>query len=81
MKFWLYADMLEKPSEAAMCCPVCYGGLGVTNVKYKAQALLIRTVIETAANPQFRRSLLHSILFQYHLLGDTIIPDPGYLPY
>ena len=81
VKSWLYADLLEKPSEAVMCRPASHGGLGVTSVKYKAQAILIRTFLETAAIPKFRHSLLHSLLFRYHVLEDTSIPDPGYLPY
>ena len=81
VKSWLYADLLEKPSEAIMCRPINFGGLGVINVKFKAQAMLIRTFMETAANPQFRNNLLHSVLFRYHVLGDTSVPDPGYPPY
>ena len=76
VKSWLYADILEKPSEAVMCRPTLYGGLGVHSVKFKAQAALIRTFMETAANPKFRHSLLHSHLFQYHVLGETsLLPD------
>ena len=37
--------------------------------------------METAANPQFRHSLLHSHMFQYHVLADTSLPNPGFLPY
>ena len=81
VKSWLYADLLEKPSEAVMCRPTSYGGLGVTSVKFKAQAILIKTFLETAAIPNFRHSLLHSNLFKFHVLGDSSIPDLGYLPY
>ena len=81
IKSWLYADLLEKPSEAVMCRPASYGGLGVTSVKYKAMAVLIQSFLETSANPKFRKSLLHSALFNFHVLGDTSIPDPGYPPF
>ena len=81
VKSWLYADLLEKPSEAVMCRPASHGGLGVTSVKFKAQAILIRTFLETAAIPKFRHSLLLSFFFRYHVLGDTSISDPGYPPY
>ena len=64
-----------------MCWRTSHGGLQVTSVKYKAQAILIKTFLETAATPKFRHSLLHSILFRFHVLGDTTLPDPGYLPY
>ena len=80
MKSWLYADLYQKPSELVMCRPASYGGLGVTSVKFKAQAELIHSFIETAANPKFRSSLLHSAMYRYHVLGDTSIPNPGYLP-
>ena len=73
--------MLEKPSEAVMCRPTPHGGLGVQSVKFKSQATLIRSFMETAANPKFRQSLLHSHLFRYHVLEDTSLPDPGFLPY
>ena len=81
VKSWLYADLLEKPSEAVMCRPSSYGGLGVYSVRYKAKALLIRTFLETAVMPKFRHSLLHSSMFRFHVLEDTTVPDPGYLPY
>ena len=81
VKSWLYADLLEKPSEAIMCRPASYGGLGVTSVKFKALAILIKTFLETAAVPKFRHSLLHTNLFRYHVLEDSSMPDPGYLPY
>ena len=64
-----------------MCRPASFGGLGVTSVKFKAMAILIKTFLETAAIPKFRHSLLHSILFRFHVLGDTSLPDPGYLPF
>ena len=81
IKSWLYSDMFEKPSEMIMCRPTNYGGLGVHSVKYRAEACLIRTFMETAANPQFRHSLLHSHLYRYHVLGETSLPNPGFTPY
>ena len=81
VKSWLYGDMFEKPSEIVMCRPTSYGGLGVQSVKFRAQAALIRTFMETAAHPQFRHSLLHSHMFQYHVMGDVSLPNPGFLPY
>ena len=81
VKSWLYADLWEKPSESVMCRPASYGGLGVASVKHKGQAVLIKTFLETAASPKFRHSLLHSIMFRFHILDDTSVPDLGYLPY
>ena len=80
IKSWLYADLFEKPSEMVMCRPASYGGLGVSSVKFKAMAALIQTFMETSANPKFRKSLLHSAMYRYHVLSDTSIPNPGYLP-
>ena len=63
--------MLEKHSEAVMCHHASYGGLGVAIVKFKAQPVIIRTFLETTAKPKFRHRLRHSILFRYHVLGDS----------
>ena len=64
-----------------MCRPAYHGGLGVTSIKHKAQAVLIKTFLETAAIPNFRHSLFHSLLFRYHILDDSSIPNPGFPPY
>ena len=81
VKSWLYVDLYERPSEAVMCRLPHYGGLGINSVRYKAKAILIRTFLETAVNPKFRHSLLHSILFRFHVLGDNTVPNPGCPPY
>ena len=75
VKSWLYADKM------IMCRPVKFSGLGELSVKHKALACLINAFIETAANPQFRHNLFHSHLFRYHILGETKLPNPGFLPY
>ena len=80
VKSWLYADMFEKPSEAVMYRPISYGGLGVMNPKYKAIASLIRSFMETAANPRFRRNYDHEQLYRYHVLEESDLPDPGFPP-
>ena len=81
IKSWLYADLLEKPSELVMCRPSTQGGLGVISIKHKSLAILIRTFLETAAIPNFRHNLFHSALFRYHVLGDTTLTNPGIPPY
>ena len=81
VKSWLYADMLIKPEETIMFRPPSYGGLGVLNVKLKAQAGLIKTFLETSGGTKFRPSLYHSTLFRYHVLGDTSLPNPGIPPF
>ena len=77
----LTIDLYEKPSEAIMCRLTNYGVLGVHSVRYRSQAMLIRTFMETAVNHKYRHSLLHSLLYWYHILGDSSVPNPGYLPY
>ena len=78
---WLYADMYEKPSEAILFRPASYGGLGLLCPKYRALACLIRSFMETAANPHFRRNLYHAQLFRYHVLDESYLPNPSYPPY
>ena len=50
-------------------------------MRIRSLALLIRSFLETASNPKFRHSLLHEVLFRYHVLGETCLPNPGFLPY
>ena len=66
IKSWLYADMLEKPEELVMFRPKWKGGLNVQNVKYKAQAILIKSFLETALNPKFINNLFHNALYRWH---------------
>ena len=70
-----------KPEERVLFRPPSYGGLGVHNVKLKAQAALTRSFLETACHPQFIQSLFHSNLFRYHVLNDQSVPDPGFPPF
>ena len=81
IKSWLYADMLEKPEELVMFRPKWKGGLNVQNVKYKAQAILIKSFLETALNPKFINNLFHNALYRWHVLGDRSIAGPGNSPY
>ena len=81
VKQWLYQDLLQKPSELALHRTFQDGGLGLFNVKIRAHALLIRAFLETAMHPGFRHQLLHEILYKYHVMGDTFLPDPGLKKY
>ena len=81
VKSWLYADMLLKPEELVMFRPPSYGGLGILNVKQKAQAGLIKSFMETAASQKFIPNLYHNILYRYHVLGETSLPNPGFPPF
>ena len=62
-KSWLYQDMFAKPEEMVLHRPHSYGGIGLQSVKYKALACYISTFMQTAANPNFRSSLLHQLLY------------------
>ena len=73
--------MFIKPEEKVMYRPPYSGGLGLHNVKIKAEAGLIRTFMETACIPGFRHSQYHRMLFQYHVLEDRSFPNPGILPF
>ena len=81
VKGWLYQDLLQKPSELVLHRSCEEGGLGLFHVSIRALALRARSFMETAANPSFRHSLLHEILYLYHVKEDRSIPNPGYLPY
>ena len=81
VKSWLYQDQFIEPEEMIMYHPPSYGGLGVQNVKLKAQAGLIKSFLETATSSTFRQSLFHSNLFRYHVLGETSSPNPGFPPF
>ena len=81
VKAWLYADQFEKPEELVLYRPALLGGLGLHHVQLKAQAMLIRSFLETATNPNFLHSLFHNSLFRYHVLQHRDLPDPGPTPY
>ena len=81
LKSYVYQDLYQKPSEVMLYRRVEEGGLGLLHVQSKAQAHLISTFLQTAAGTKFRASLFHSWLFQYHVLEDTTLPDPGFTPY
>ena len=80
IKSWLFQDQFEKPEEMILHRPIQMGGLGLQNVRMKAQASLIKTFMETAAHPAFTHSLLHSTLYRVNVLGDDSIATPPPLP-
>ena len=80
IKSWLFQDLLEKPQEFVLYRPINMGGLGLQQVKYKALATLIKSFMETAANPAYRQNLLHSALYRYYVLKDDSIDKVPPLP-
>ena len=81
IKSWVYADQLEKPEELLLYRSRDQGGLGVYNVKYRALAEQIKSFLDTAINPNFKNSLYHRALYDWHVLGIDTIPNPGQPPY
>ena len=75
IKSWVYADQLVKPEEIVMYKGRKEGGLGLTNVKFRAMAELIKAFLDTAINPKFRRNLFHQSLYSWHVEGERDIPD------
>ena len=73
--------MFAKPEEMVLHRPHSYGGIGLHSVKYKALACYISTFMQTAANPNFRSSLLHQLLYRKHVLDEDDVPGvPAQLP-
>ena len=79
-KSWLYQDMFAKPEEMILHRPHHYGGLGLHSVKYKALAGFITTFLQTAANPNYRPNLLHSLLYRKNVLGEDVTGAPAANP-
>ena len=77
VKSWLYQDCLEKPSELVLYRNSADGGLGLFHVQIRSLALLIRSFLETSANPKFRHSLYHEVIYRYHVLDDDSVPNRG----
>ena len=78
MKGWLHQDMLIKPQEEILFRPRKDGGLGLQHVQSKAMAGMIRTFMETAANPKFQRRLDHQALYLHKVKGDKRMEYPHY---
>ena len=81
VKSYCYQDLYQKPSEVLLYRREGEGGLGLYHLQSKALAHLISKFIQTAANPKYIKSLFHTWLFRYHVLGELDLPNPGYTPY
>ena len=80
-KSWLYADLLEKPSELALYRHPSMGGLGLHHVQARAMANLISNFLETACNPKFRRNSSHDALFKQYVLEEEVANNLDIPPY
>ena len=56
IKSWLFQDQLIKPEDHVLYRSRTQGGLNLTNIKVKAQSLLIKTFLETALSDKFQKS-------------------------
>ena len=81
IKSWIYADLLVKPEEIVLYQARIHGGLGLINVKCRAMSELIKTFVDTAINPKYRRNLYHLALYKWYVEDDRTIPNPGKNPY
>ena len=81
VKSWIFADQLEKPEELVLCRSRKRGGLNLYNVKLRALAEQIKSFLDTAINPTFKRNLYHQALYDWHVVGVRAIPNPGRPPY
>ena len=81
IKSWVFADQLESPEEIILYRSRAHGGLGLTHVKWKATAELIRSFLETALIKNFQLNSFHVALFRWNVLLQHDIPNPGNCPY
>ena len=81
IKSWVFADQLEYPEEMVLYRSRDNGGLGLTHAKYKATAELIRSFLETALVKSFIQNSFHAAQYQWNVLLNHEIPDPGKSPY
>ena len=71
-KSFLYADLLENPSQLTLLRDIEQGGLGLICIQTRASVSLISTFLQTAINPDFDRNHFHNLLYRQYVLGDNI---------
>ena len=81
IKSWVFRDLAEKPEEIVQYRRRSEGGLGMIHVQYKSLALLIRSFLETAINPNFSHNGYHVALFKWYVEGKRDIIKPAQPPY
>ena len=63
-KSFLYAQLLEKPSELVLFREIEHGGLGLLCIQTRATSALILTFLKTAINPKCDRNHYHNLLYR-----------------
>ena len=81
IKSWLFYDQLEYPEEIILHRSRKQGGLGLINVRIKAQSELIRSFLETATIKSCKTNIFHAAIFRYYILQEFDLPFPGNHPY
>ena len=77
----LYCDQFEKPGPVVVHKPKDKRGLGLHSVKEKSKAFLIKSFLETAVNPNFKRNHFHEAIYKFYVRNDNSVTDPGLLLY
>ena len=72
-KSFIYADLLEKPTELTLYRDTKDGGLGLYHIQNRAKAALIATFLQTACNPIFLRNHYHNALYRHYVLLDQMV--------
>ena len=53
----------------------------IINVIYRALAEQIKSFLDTAVNPKYRRNAYHKALYDWHVLESKTSANPGRPPY
>jgi hypothetical protein len=75
-KSFMYADLLEKPEERILYRSTEDGGLGLHNIQCRAQAALMSTFLQMAANTTFLPNHYHNTLYRHYVLGESLPAPP-----
>ena len=81
MQSWLFADMLEKPTDLVKYRSANEGGLSLHHIKTKCTAILIKSFMETSCNVKFAHSQYHQALLEWNVHNKRDIPEPIQSPY
>ena len=81
MNKFLFADQLEKPCDLIKFRQRNQGGLQLHNIDCKSSAMQIKTFLEMAISRDFQTSQYYNSLYEYHVMNNTSISNPGCPPY
>ena len=81
LQSWLFADMLEKPTDLIKYRCANEGGLSLHHIKTKCTAILIKSFMETSCNVKFVHSQYHQALLEWNVYNRRDITEPVQSPY